>query len=50
MNKTEKHLRLTKIKLWEAKQLQFLEIVIRYNAEFGTNHFSELFSTEANHT
>ncbi len=44
MNKPdlERELKLTQIKVWEFQHYSFLEIVLKYNAIFGTNHFSDL--------
>jgi hypothetical protein len=47
MKSEEKQQRFLFLKIQETKKVYtFMEIVIQYNAKFGTNHFSELLSNE----
>jgi hypothetical protein len=38
----EKRIRIIALQIMEAEKKRFLEIVILYNAKFGTHHFAEL--------
>lgn len=40
--------RLAKIKVWTLENRTFLEIVVLYNAEFGTDYFADLLSGKMN--
>jgi hypothetical protein len=43
---TQRQIRIAKIKQWESQHHSFLEIVLMYNATFGTNHFAEVLSKD----
>lgn len=40
--------KLLEIRIMEAKNYSFFEIVVRYNAMFGTHHFEDLLTTKEN--
>lgn len=43
----QRQIRIAKLKIWEKQGHSFVEIVMMYNATFGTDHFAEIFGMTA---